>query len=187
MLIEILHPKTLTEKWLKNRAKHLESNLHEYAGPQMREVSKSYFDESAKNFCLTSEEKQVLKSYALEGNEPTGSMGDDVPISPVSTKIRSLYDNCRQRFAQVTNPPIDSLREKSVMSLETCIGPELNIFEETEMHAHRVVVNSPILSHKKFNLLLKNKKFPVERYSLEYRTEAAIGSRTKRTCGSHNK
>ena len=101
-------------------------------------------------------------------------MGDDVPISPVSTKIRSLYDNCRQRFAQVTNPPIDSLREKSVMSLETCIGPELNIFEETEMHAHRVVVNSPILSHKKFNLLLKNKKFPVERYSLEYCTEQGL-------------
>ena len=166
-------------KWLKNRAKHLESNLHEYAGPQMREVSKSYFDESAKNFCLTSEEKQVLKSYALEGNEPTGSMGDDVPISPVSTKIRSLYDNCRQRFAQVTNPPIDSLREKSVMSLETCIGPELNIFEETEMHAHRVVVNSPILSHKKFNLLLKNKKFPVERYSLEYRTEQGLEAALK--------
>ena len=166
-------------KWLKNRAKHLESNLHEYAGPQMREVSKSYFDESAKNFCLTSEEKQVLKSYALEGNEPTGSMGDDVPISPVSTKIRSLYDNCRQRFAQVTNPPIDSLREKSVMSLETCIGPELNIFEETEMHAHRVVVNSPILSHKKFNLLLKNKKFPVERYSLEYRTEQRLEAALK--------
>ena len=166
-------------KWLKNRAKHLESNLHEYAGPQMREVSKSYFDESAKNFCLTSEEKQVLKSYALEGNEPTGSMGDDVPISPVSTKIRSLYDNCRQRFAQVTNPPIDSLREKSVMSLETCIGPELNIFEETEMHAHRVVVNSPILSHKKFNLLLKNKKFPVERYSLEYCTEQGLEAALK--------
>ena len=166
-------------KWLKNRAKHLESNLHEYAGPQMREVSKSYFDESAKNFCLTSEEKQVLKSYALEGNEPTGSMGDDVPISPVSTKIRSLYDNCRQRFAQVTNPPIDSLREKSVMSLETCIGPELNIFEETEMHAHRVVVNSPILSHKKFNLLLKNKKFPVERYSLEYCTEQGLETALK--------
>ncbi len=166
-------------QWLKNRAKHLESNLHEYAGPQMREVSKSYFDESAKNFCLTTEEKHVLKSYALEGNEPTGSMGDDVPISPVSSKIRSLYDNCRQRFAQVTNPPIDSLREKSVMSLETCIGPELNIFEETEMHAHRVVVNSPILSHKKFNLLLKNKKFPVERYSLEYCTNQGLEAALK--------
>ena len=106
-------------------------------------------------------------------------MGDDVPISAVSTKIRSLYDNCRQRFAQVTNPPIDSLREKSVMSLETCIGPELNIFEETEMHAHRVVVNSPILSHKKFNLLLKNKKFPVERYSLEYCTEQGLEAALK--------
>ena len=65
------------------------------------------------------------------------------------------------------------------MSLETCIGPELNIFEETEMHAHRVVVNSPILSHKKFNLLLKNKKFPVERYSLEYRTEQRLEAALK--------
>ena len=45
------------------------------------------------------------------------------------------------------------------MSLETCIGPELNIFEETPEHANRIVVNSPILSHKKFNLLLKNKNF----------------------------
>jgi len=71
------------------------------------------------------------------------------------------------------------LREKSVMSLETCIGPELNIFEETEMHAHRVVVNSPILSHKKFNLLLKNKKFPVERYSLEYCTEQGLETALK--------
>ncbi len=155
-------------KWLKENAKHLEAKLHEYSGPEMREISERYYQQSCKSFLLNNEEIQMLKTYAIESNEPTGSMGDDTPISPISEKIRSIYDNCRQKFAQVTNPPIDSLREKSVMSLETCLGPELNIFEETAQHANRIVVNSPILSHKKFNLLLKNKKFPCKRFSLEY-------------------
>ena len=154
--------------WLKENAKHLEANLHTYSGPEMREISDKYFRQSCNSFLLNKEEIEMLKVYALESNEPTGSMGDDTPISPISSKIRSIYDNCRQKFAQVTNPPIDSLREKSVMSLETCLGPELNIFEETAEHANRIVVNSPILSHKKFNLLLKNKKFPCKRFSLEY-------------------
>ena len=154
--------------WLKENAKHLEANLHTYSGPEMREISDKYFRQSCNSFLLNKEEIEMLKVYALESNEPTGSMGDDTPISPISSKIRSIYDNCRQKFAQVTNPAIDSLREKSVMSLETCLGPELNIFEETAEHANRIVVNSPILSHKKFNLLLKNKKFPCKRFSLEY-------------------
>ena len=161
-------------KWLKENAKHLEANLHTYSGPEMREVSEKYFQQSCNSFLLNKEEMEMLKVYALESNEPTGSMGDDTPISPISKKIRSIYDNCRQKFAQVTNPPIDSLREKSVMSLETCIGPELNIFEETPEPANRIVVNSPILSHKKFNLLLKNKKFPCKRFSLEYRESEGL-------------
>ncbi len=161
-------------EWLKENSKHLEANLHTYSGPEMREVSEKYFQQSCNSFLLNKEEMEMLKIYAMESNEPTGSMGDDTPISPISKKIRSLYDNCRQKFAQVTNPPIDSLREKSVMSLETCIGPELNIFEETSEHANRIVVNSPILSHKKFNLLLKNKKFPCKRFSLEYRESEGL-------------
>ena len=72
---------------------------------------------------------------------------------------RSIYDYFRQQFAQVTNPPIDSLREASVMSLEACFGPELNIFEETEDHAKRIVSTSPVLSHKKLNSLLDNSYF----------------------------
>ncbi|MBA4729453.1 MAG: glutamate synthase large subunit [SAR86 cluster bacterium] len=155
-------------EWLKQKSKHLEANLHEYSGPQMREISDAYFNDSAKTFQLSQEEINTLFQYSEHGGEPTGSMGDDTPIAPLSNKIRSIYDYCRQRFAQVTNPPIDSLREKSAMSLETCIGPELNIFQETPEHAERIVVNSPILSHKKFNLLIKNKKFKTSRFSLEY-------------------
>ena len=161
-------------EWLKDSSKHLEANLHEYSGPQMREVSDRYFEDSIKTFSLTDEEKVLLEKYAVQGAEPTGSMGDDVPIAPISSKFRSLYDHCRQKFAQVTNPPIDSLREKSVMSLETCIGPELNIFSETAAHANRIVVNSPILSHKKFNLLIKNTKFKVDRLALEYSREFGL-------------
>ena len=140
--------------WLKDHSRHLEANLHEYSGPQMKEISDAYFAEASKNFQLTREESLNIFHTAEEGNEPTGSMGDDTPLAPISSKVRSIYDYCRQKFAQVTNPPIDSLREKSAMSLETCIGPERNIFEETKEHASRIVVNSPILSHKKYNLLL---------------------------------
>ena len=113
----------------------------------------------------------MLFQYSEEGGEPTGSMGDDTPLAPISEFVRSIYDHCRQKFAQVTNPPIDSLERKYAMSLETCIGPELDIFEETSEHANRIVVNSPILSHKKFNLLIKNKKFKVKRFLIEYERE----------------
>jgi glutamate synthase (NADPH) large chain len=67
----------------------------------------------------------VVRSEA----EAVGSMGDDTPLPFMSRRIRSLYDYFRQQFAQVTNPPIDSLRERVVMSLETQIGREHNLFE----------------------------------------------------------
>ena len=108
-----------------------------------------------KMFQVTFEERdQVLRPLAEGGQEAVGSMGDDVPFPVLSTKVRSLYDNFRQQFAQVTNPPIDPLRESIVMSLETCIGAELNIFDETPEHATRLVIRSPILSEGKFRALL---------------------------------
>ena len=81
---------------------------------------------------------------------------------------RSIFDYFRQQFAQVTNPPIDSLRESSVMSLEACFGPELNIFEESKDHAKRIVSTSPVLSHKKLSALLKNTYFSSKNFDLQY-------------------
>ena len=86
-------------------------------------------------------------------------MGDDTALAVMSKMHRQIYDYFRQQFAQVTNPPIDSLREASVMSLETCYGPELNIFDETPEHAKRLVTSSPVLSHKKLQSILKNPYF----------------------------
>ena len=82
-----------------------------------------------KMFQVSFEERdQVLRPLAESGNEGVGSMGDDTPMAVLSRQQRSLYDYFRQKFAQVTNPPIDPLRETIVMSLETDLGGERNSF-----------------------------------------------------------
>ena len=96
-------------------------------------------------------------------------MGDDTALAVMSKMHRQIYDYFRQQFAQVTNPPIDSLREVSVMSLETCYGPELNIFEETPEHAKRLVTSSPVLSYKKLQSILCNPYYDCDEIKLEYK------------------
>ena len=71
--------------------------------------------------------------------------GDDTPFAVLSSQPRIIYDYFRQQFAQVTNPPIDPLREAHVMSLATSIGREMNVFCEAEGQAHRLTFKSPIL------------------------------------------
>ena len=88
-------------------------------------------DNYMKMFQVSFEERdQVLRPLAESGNEAVGSMGDDTPMAVLSRQERSLYDYFRQKFAQVTNPPIDPLRETIVMSLETDLGGEKNVFHE---------------------------------------------------------
>ena len=98
---------------------------------------------------------QVIRVLGENGQEAVGSMGDDTPVAVLSEQPRILYDYFRQKFAQVTNPPIDPLRESHVMSLATCIGREQNVFNETQGHAHRVLFDSPILIHSDFQQLLE--------------------------------
>ncbi len=108
-----------------------------------------------KMFGVTYEEcDQILKPLAAAGQEAVGSMGDDTPLPVLSHRPRSLYDNFRQQFAQVTNPPIDPLRESIVMSLETCLGAERNLFEEGPEHARRLIVDSPVLTEDVFHRLV---------------------------------
>ena len=91
--------------------------------------------------------QQVIKTLAENAQEATGSMGDDTPMAVLSNQTRTLYDYFRQQFAQVTNPPIDPLRERYVMSLDTCIGREHNVFNETSGHADRMVFSTPVLMY----------------------------------------
>lgn len=78
--------------------------------------------------------------------DPINSMGDDTALACLSDQPRLLYDYFKQLFAQVTNPAIDSIREEVIMSLECFIGPEANILDTTEQHAHRLRVPHPILT-----------------------------------------
>ncbi len=107
-----------------------------------------------KLFNVTFEERdQVLRVLAEAGQEAIGSMGDDTPFPVLSHQVRSLFDNFRQQFAQVTNPPIDPLRESIVMSLETNLGHERNLFEEEPDHAARLVMSTPVLSEMRLQQL----------------------------------
>jgi len=112
-------------------------------------------DAYQKYFQVTFEERDaVIRVLAEAGQEATVSMGDDAPLPVFSHKPRSVFDYFRQMFAQVTNPPIDPLRENIVMSLNTCFGRELNMFEEGVDHARRLEVQSPVLSPSMMDQLL---------------------------------
>jgi glutamate synthase (NADPH/NADH) large chain len=101
-----------------------------------------------KAFLYTREElQQVVAVLAKDAQEAVGSMGDDTPTAVLSKQPRLLYDYFRQQFAQVTNPAIDPIRERHVMSLETIIGREHNVFSEASGDADRVVFESPILMY----------------------------------------
>jgi glutamate synthase (NADPH/NADH) large chain len=96
---------------------------------------------------------QVIEPMAKDGKEPVGSMGDDTPLSCFSQTNRNFTDFFRQKFAQVTNPPIDPYREKLVMSLETGFGMTHNILDEKPEYARRLKSSSPILMQEKFEVL----------------------------------
>ena len=96
----------------------------------------------------------VITPMIEDAKEPTGSMGDDTPLACFSDyPFRSFNDFFRQKFAQVTNPPIDSLREKIVMSLNTGFGEIHNILDEAPEHAKRIKTTTPILTQTKLNVL----------------------------------
>ncbi len=108
-----------------------------------------------KAFGYTREEIQlVLAPMSGEGREPLGSMGDDTPLAVLSHKPRLLFSYFKQRFAQVTNPPIDPLRESVVMSLDVFLGPEADLLSEAPGAGERIRLESPVLSNAALRGLL---------------------------------
>ena len=100
-------------------------------------------------FGYTTETMQfMLLPLVTELRDPLGSMGNDAALAVMSDKPRMLYDYFKQLFAQVTNPAIDSIREEVVMALECYVGPERNLLDVTEAHAHRLRLPQPILSNE---------------------------------------
>ncbi len=92
--------------------------------------------------------KVIIKPMADTGKEPIGSMGNDTPHAVLSNQPKLLYEYFKQLFAQVTNPAIDPIREEVVMSLDSFIGPQKNILEETPQHCHKLYLKEPILTNE---------------------------------------
>jgi glutamate synthase (NADPH/NADH) large chain len=142
------------KKWIKARKKQLKAKLENepLTNAPMDRGQLAVFE---KLYQVSLEEReQVLRVLGEAGQEAVGSMGDDTPLPVLSCQPRSLYDSFRQQFAQVTNPPIDPLREQIVMSLEVSFAGESNPFEEREGFVTRLVASSPVLSEGKFRGLL---------------------------------
>ncbi len=98
-------------------------------------------------FGYTQEDMKVmLAPLAVNGEEAIGSMGNDTPLAALSNRRPLLYSYFKQLFAQVTNPPIDSTREAVVMSVQSLVGSERNLLDETPEHARQLVIDNPILT-----------------------------------------
>jgi len=111
-------------------------------------LSKESLTQRMQAFGYTQETMQfMLEPMVSELRDPLGSMGNDAALAVMSEKPRMLYDYFKQRFAQVTNPAIDSIREEIIMALDCYVGPEQNLLESTPAHAHRLRVPHPILSN----------------------------------------
>ena len=92
--------------------------------------------------------KMIMTPMAETGMEPVGSMGADTPLACLSDRPQPLFNYFKQLFAQVTNPPIDPIREEMVMSLASFIGTERNILDETPQHCHTLKLEQPILTNR---------------------------------------
>ncbi len=104
--------------------------------------------ERQRAFGYTEEDlRMIMTPMAANGEEPVGSMGTDTPLACLSDRPQPLFHYFKQLFAQVTNPPIDPIREELVMSLQSYIGTERNIMEETPEHCHTLRLDHPILTN----------------------------------------
>jgi glutamate synthase domain-containing protein 2/glutamate synthase domain-containing protein 1/glutamate synthase domain-containing protein 3 len=105
-------------------------------------------------FGYTQEDLRVLLApTAIDAAEPIGSMGNDLALAVLSDQAPPLFSYFKQLFAQVTNPPIDPIREEIVMSLATSLGNERNLFDETPEHAHKLLLDQPILLNRELETL----------------------------------
>jgi glutamate synthase (NADPH/NADH) large chain len=172
-------------EWLRERSLKLQGTQQLEEELLDQGLSGEALKAAQKMFMVTFEERdQMLRPIAESGQEAVGSMGDDTPMAVLSRQVRHVSDFFRQQFAQVTNPPIDPLRESIVMSLETCMGREQNVFEQSPEHADRVIFSSPVLSNSRMHLIRHLQRTGYERaeIDLNYPVEEGLAAAIARIC-----
>ncbi|UPT78185.1 glutamate synthase large subunit [Sulfurovum sp. XGS-02] len=185
MGIDLKHGKVLTnsdindylkagnayDKWLTANLSYLQEHV---PNTDVSTSEVNYGDMTAKQryFNFTSEViREVIRPMINEGKETTGAMGDDTPLAAFSTEQRNFTDFFKQKFAQVTNPPIDPIREKTVMSLNTGFGESHNVLSDSPEHAKRLKTVLPLMSAEKFSLLQEFGTKGNEKYDPSYKAE----------------
>ncbi len=172
--------------WLKEQSLYLEELPKQETAPlypQKELLSRM------QAFGYTSETMQfMLMPMLRESRDPIGSMGNDAALACLSDKPRLPYEYFKQLFAQVTNPPIDSIREDIIMSLECYIGPEGNLLDTTAHQAHRLCVPHPILTNEELAAIrgLDYREWKTQTIDITYpRAEGAAGLKPAidRICG----
>jgi glutamate synthase domain-containing protein 2/glutamate synthase domain-containing protein 1/glutamate synthase domain-containing protein 3 len=143
-------------QWLKQNLTELERLPRASAPPAFRDDDLLMRQQA---FGYTLEEgKFIIGPMAAQGKEPTGSMGDDTPPAVLSQHPRLLYDYFRQLFAQVTNPPLDAIREKLVTSLAITLGAQQNLFQESPQHCRQLALEQPLLTDDQLETIRRNRR-----------------------------
>ncbi len=127
-------------------------------GPETEEFDELTPYQRASGYTLESL-RCLVQPMAEEGKDPIGSMGNDAPLAVLSTRHKPLFQYFLQLFAQVSNPPLDYLREDLVTSLESHIGRQRNLLEETPEHCRQLFLDSPILTFREFEAIKQLGRF----------------------------
>ncbi len=132
-------------EWLKQNMVYLRDLAD--AGGHHEQMNSQELVDLQQAFGYTQEDlRMLLEPMALNGVEPTGSMGNDVPLAALSDQPQPLFRYFKQMFAQVSNPPLDGIREELVTSIDVRLGAQQNIFDETPAHARQLKLDGPLLT-----------------------------------------
>lgn len=158
-------------KWLNDDMDYIQEYIED-TFLNLKDYKLEDLEKKQKYFNITYEVlDQVIEPMAKDGKEPVGSMGDDTPLACFSKVNRNFTDFFRQKFAQVTNPPIDPYREKVVMSLEVVFGKIHNILDEKPKFARKLKLSSPILMKEKYDVLYSFGDVTSPRYDEHYKNK----------------
>ena len=162
---QLLHNDEIKQRYAKQHPyKDWVKNNEIIPQPQANEVAEREWEPHAllrtqKMFGYSSEDyDRIFEPMVFDGAIPVGSMGDDTPLAVLSEQPQLLYRYFKQRFAQVTNPPIDPLRERLVMSLETVLGPRGSILSEDEASAGIIRFKTPLISESELTWLKQHEQ-----------------------------
>ncbi len=167
------------KEWLSNKIK-----LNELPDPQMtyQQPDEQTLLKRQQIFGFSSEDLNVLVTdMAVKGEEPLGSMGTDSPLAVLSDQAMHLSQYFKQLFAQVTNPPIDPIRERMVMSLVSYVGGSLNLLDETPLHCRIVELHQPVLTNIDLEKLrsLDQSYFQTKTISTYFKSDGSEGALEK--------